>query len=138
MLLLGRNLGESIVIGDNIYITFVESDKSGQKFKLAIDAPRKEILGLPAQGDDLSIHTVLHKDPSSNTKGTTFSVDLHNTVFGNNSTGKDMTLTIDGEEIAKLTGDDGGALSGKELVDAVIDQIKANSTDGQTAEIEIR
>ena len=40
MLLLGRNLGESIVIGDNIYITFVESDKSGQKFKLAIDAPR--------------------------------------------------------------------------------------------------
>ena len=40
MLLLGRNLGESIVIGDNIYITFVESDKSGYKFKLAIDAPR--------------------------------------------------------------------------------------------------
>ena len=40
MLLLGRNLGESIVIGDNIYITFVESDKSGQKFKLAIDAPK--------------------------------------------------------------------------------------------------
>ena len=40
MLLLGRNLGESIVIGDNIYITFVESDKSGHKFKLAIDAPR--------------------------------------------------------------------------------------------------
>ena len=49
-----------------------------------------------------------------------------------------MTLTIDGEEIAKLTGDDGGALSGKELVDAVIDQIKASSADGQTAEIEIR
>ena len=40
MLLLGRNLGESIVIGDNIYITFVESDKSGQKYKLAIDAPK--------------------------------------------------------------------------------------------------
>ena len=40
MLLLGRNLGESIVIGDNIYITFVETDKSGQKFKLAIDAPK--------------------------------------------------------------------------------------------------
>ena len=40
MLLLGRNLGESIVIGDNIYITFVESDKNGHKFKLAIDAPR--------------------------------------------------------------------------------------------------
>ena len=40
MLLLGRNLGESIVIGDNIYITFVESDKSGYKFKLAIDAPK--------------------------------------------------------------------------------------------------
>ncbi len=40
MLLLGRNLGESIVIGDNIYITFVESDKGGHKFKLAIDAPR--------------------------------------------------------------------------------------------------
>ena len=40
MLLLGRNLGESIEIADNIYITFVESDKSGQKFKLAIDAPR--------------------------------------------------------------------------------------------------
>ena len=39
MLLLGRNLGESIVIGDNIYITFVESDKSGYKFRLAIDAP---------------------------------------------------------------------------------------------------
>ena len=41
MLLLGRNLGESIVIGDNIYITFVETDKSGQKFKLAIDAPKE-------------------------------------------------------------------------------------------------
>ena len=40
MLLLGRNLGESIVIGDNIYITFVESDKNGHKFKLAIDAPK--------------------------------------------------------------------------------------------------
>ena len=40
MLLLGRNLGESIVIGDNIYITFVESDKSGYKFRLAIDAPK--------------------------------------------------------------------------------------------------
>jgi len=40
MLLLGRNLGESIVIGDNIYIKFVETDKSGHKFKLAIDAPR--------------------------------------------------------------------------------------------------
>ena len=34
MLLLGRNLGESIVIADNIYIKFVETDKSGQKFKL--------------------------------------------------------------------------------------------------------
>ena len=32
--------GESIVIGDNIYITFVESDKSGYKFRLAIDAPK--------------------------------------------------------------------------------------------------
>ena len=40
MLLLGRNLGESIVIGDNIYITFVESDKNGHKFRLAIDAPK--------------------------------------------------------------------------------------------------
>jgi len=40
MLLLGRNLGESVVIGDNIYITFVETDKSGHKFKIAIDAPR--------------------------------------------------------------------------------------------------
>ena len=40
MLLLGRNLGESIVIGDNIYIKFVETDKSGHKFKLAIDAPK--------------------------------------------------------------------------------------------------
>ena len=40
MLLLGRNLGESIVIGDNIYITFVETDKSGHKFRLAIDAPK--------------------------------------------------------------------------------------------------
>jgi len=40
MLLLGRNLGESIVISDNIYITFVESDKSGHKFKIAIDAPQ--------------------------------------------------------------------------------------------------
>ncbi len=40
MLLLGRNLGESIVIADNIYIKFVETDKSGQKFKLAIEAPR--------------------------------------------------------------------------------------------------
>ena len=40
MLLLGRNLGESIVIGDNIYITFVETDKTGRKFKIAIDAPK--------------------------------------------------------------------------------------------------
>ena len=40
VLLLGRNLGESIVIGDNIYITFVESDKNGHKFRLAIDAPK--------------------------------------------------------------------------------------------------
>ena len=66
MLLLGRNLGESIVIGDNIYITFVESDKSGQKFKLAIDAPRdvkisRGELYAPIQHEKLSKVTISKK-----------------------------------------------------------------------------
>ena len=40
MLVLGRNLGDSIVINDNIYITVFESNQVGNKFKIAIDAPR--------------------------------------------------------------------------------------------------
>lgn len=38
MLLLGRNLGESIVINDNIVIKFMKG--SGDDIKVAIDAPR--------------------------------------------------------------------------------------------------
>ena len=77
MLLLGRNLGESIVIGDNIYITFVESDKNGHKFRLAIDAPKdvKIVRGelYPAdtvQHEKLSQITVskrARQNPSENT-----------------------------------------------------------------------
>ena len=40
MLVLGRNLGDTIVINDNIYITVFESNQVGNKFKIAIDAPR--------------------------------------------------------------------------------------------------
>ena len=58
MLLLGRNLGESIVIGDNIYITFVESDKGGHKFKLAIDAPKDVKI---ARGELYAPDTIQHE-----------------------------------------------------------------------------
>jgi len=57
MLLLGRNLGESIVIGDNIYITLVESDKNGHKFKLAIDAPKDVKI---ARGELYAPDTIQH------------------------------------------------------------------------------
>ncbi|MCI8624335.1 MAG: carbon storage regulator, partial [Provencibacterium sp.] len=40
MLVLGRNLGDAIVINDNIYITVFETNQSGNKFKIAIDAPK--------------------------------------------------------------------------------------------------
>ena len=41
MLVLGRNLGDTIVINDNIVITVFESNKTGDKFKIAIDAPKE-------------------------------------------------------------------------------------------------
>ena len=40
MLVLGRNLGETIVINDDIIITVFETNKVGNKFKVAIDAPK--------------------------------------------------------------------------------------------------
>ena len=40
MLVLGRNLGDTIVINDNIVITVFEANQVGDKFKIAIDAPR--------------------------------------------------------------------------------------------------
>ena len=40
MLVLGRNIGDTIVIDDNIYITIFETSPVGNKFKIAIDAPR--------------------------------------------------------------------------------------------------
>ncbi len=39
MLVLGRNIGDTIVINDNIYITIFETSAVGNKFKIAIDAP---------------------------------------------------------------------------------------------------
>ena len=41
MLVLGRNIGETIVIDDNIYITIFETSTTGNKFKIAIDAPKE-------------------------------------------------------------------------------------------------
>lgn len=41
MLVLGRNIGETIVIDDNIYITIFETGTTGNKFKIAIDAPKE-------------------------------------------------------------------------------------------------
>ena len=41
MLVLGRNIGDTIVIDDNIYITIFETSPVGNKFKIAIDAPRE-------------------------------------------------------------------------------------------------
>ena len=40
MLVLGRNIGDTIVINDNIYITLFETSPTGNKFKIAIDAPK--------------------------------------------------------------------------------------------------
>ena len=39
MLVLGRNIGDTIVINDNIYITIFETSSAGNRFKVAIDAP---------------------------------------------------------------------------------------------------
>ena len=39
MLVLGRNIGDTIVINDNIYITLFETSPTGNRFKIAIDAP---------------------------------------------------------------------------------------------------
>ena len=39
MLVLGRNIGDTIVINDNIYITIFETSTTGNKFNDAIDAP---------------------------------------------------------------------------------------------------
>lgn len=41
MLVLGRNIGDTIVINDNIYITIFETSTTGNKFKIAIDAPKE-------------------------------------------------------------------------------------------------
>ncbi len=41
MLVLGRNIGDTIVINDNIYITIFETSPVGNKFKIAIDAPKE-------------------------------------------------------------------------------------------------
>ncbi len=41
MLVLGRNIGDTIVINDNIYITVFETSPVGNRFKIAIDAPRE-------------------------------------------------------------------------------------------------
>ena len=41
MLVLGRNIGDTIVIDDNIYITIFETSPVGNKFKIAIDAPKE-------------------------------------------------------------------------------------------------
>ncbi len=40
MLVLGRNVGDTIVINDDIYITIFETSAEGNKFKIAIDAPK--------------------------------------------------------------------------------------------------
>ena len=40
MLVLGRNIGDTIVINDNIYITLLVTSPTGTKFKIAIDAPK--------------------------------------------------------------------------------------------------
>lgn len=40
MLVLGRNIGDTIVIGDDIFITVFETSTVGNKFKIAIDAPK--------------------------------------------------------------------------------------------------
>ncbi len=41
MLVLGRNLGDSIVINDEIFITVFEVNEAGNRFKVAIDAPKE-------------------------------------------------------------------------------------------------
>ena len=41
MLVLGRNIGDTIVINDDIYITIFETSPVGNKFKVAIDAPKE-------------------------------------------------------------------------------------------------
>ena len=39
MLVLGRNLGDFIVLKDDIFITIFETNQVGNKFKIAIEAP---------------------------------------------------------------------------------------------------
>ena len=41
MLVLGRNIGDTIVINDNIYIALFETSPTGNQFKIAIDAPEE-------------------------------------------------------------------------------------------------
>lgn len=41
MLVLGRNIGDTIVIGDDIFITVFETNQVGNRFKIAIDAPKE-------------------------------------------------------------------------------------------------
>ena len=76
-------------------------------------------MGLPEKGEVLSVNTVVHKDPAMSNNGTTFSIDLHNTVFANND-GKELTVTIGENNTFTLTGDGTGALSGKDLVDKLV------------------
>ena len=40
MLVLGRNLGDFIVLNDEIFITIFETNQVGNKFKVAIEAPK--------------------------------------------------------------------------------------------------
>ncbi len=94
---------------------------------------------LPPKGTTLGGNTVLHQEANNGTEGTTFSVDLHNTVFANNAaSGADpaskMTLTV-GDKSWTLDGVGGDALKGQELVNAIVTKINESATADGTVEL---
>ena len=97
---------------------------------------------LPPVGELLATNTILHKDAGTETTGTSFSVDLHDTKFANQE-GDKLTLTVgegEGAATLELTGTAGntdgtGAMDGAAIAAALQAAYSTVEINGQTFDV---
>ena len=97
---------------------------------------------LPPVGELLATNTILHKDAGTETTGTSFSVDLHDTKFANQD-GDKLTLTVgegEGAATLELTGvagntDGTGAMDGAAIAAALQAAYSTVEINGQTFDV---
>ena len=97
---------------------------------------------LPPVGELLATNTILHKDAGTETTGTSFSVDLHDTKFANQA-GDKLTLTVgegEGAATLELTGaanntDGTGAMDGAAIAAALQGAYSTVEINGQTFDV---